>query len=116
MDDIIRATKKKVKYTSDWTLWACYIILCAVSIVEVFSASSLELKNGNVYLPITSHVQWLGLGFILVFGLEHLHYKYTKIMMLFVVSYTPDVTTNGISLFTIAFVIFSCNSVRYANV
>ena len=86
MDDIIRATKKKVKYTSDWTLWACYIILCAVSIVEVFSASSLELKNGNVYLPITSHVQWLGLGFILVFGLEHLHYKYTKIMMLFVVS------------------------------
>lgn len=86
MDDIIRTTKKKVKYTSDWTLWACYIILCAVSIVEVFSASSLELKNGNVYLPITSHVQWLGLGFILVFGLEHLHYKYTKIMMLFVVS------------------------------
>lgn len=73
--------KKKVKYTSDWTLWACYIILCTVSVVEVFSASSLELKNGNVYLPITSHVQWLGLGFLLVFGLEHLHYKYTKAIM-----------------------------------
>lgn len=85
MEEIIRTTKKKVKYTSDWTLWACYIILCAVSVVEVFSASSLELKNGSVYLPITSHIQWLGLGFLLVFGLEHLHYKYTKIMMLFVV-------------------------------
>lgn len=85
MEEILRTTKKKVKYTSDWTLWACYIILCAVSVVEVFSASSLELKNGNVYLPITSHIQWLGLGFLLVFGLEHLHYKYTKIMMLFVV-------------------------------
>ena len=79
-----RTPKKKVKYTSDWTLWACYIILCAVSVVEVFSASSLELKNGNVYLPITSHVQWLGLGFLLVFGLEHLHYKYTKAIMVLV--------------------------------
>ena len=41
--DINKINKKKVKYTSDWTLWACYLILCAVSIVEVFSASSLEL-------------------------------------------------------------------------
>ena len=78
--------RKKVKYTSDWTLWACYIILCAVSVVEVFSASSLELRNGNVYLPITSHVLWLVMGFIFVFGLEHLHYKWTKVLMLFAVS------------------------------
>ena len=70
--DINKIKKKKVKYTSDWTLWACYLILCAVSIVEVFSASSLELKNGSVYSPITSHVQWLVLGFVMVFGLEHL--------------------------------------------
>lgn len=73
--------KRKVKYTSDWTLWACYIVLCAVSIVEVFSASSLELKNGSVYLPITSHMQWLAIGFVLMFGMEHLHYKYTKLIM-----------------------------------
>lgn len=75
------SNKSKIKYTSDWTLWACYIILCIVSVIEVFSASSLELKNGSVYLPITSHVQWLAIGFILIFGLEHLHYKYTKLMM-----------------------------------
>lgn len=73
--------KRKVKYTSDWTLWACYIVLCAVSVIEVFSASSLELKNGSVYLPITSHIQWLAIGFVLMFGLEHLHYKYTKLIM-----------------------------------
>lgn len=36
--------KRKVKYSSDWTLWACYIILCVVSVIEVFSASSLDLK------------------------------------------------------------------------
>lgn len=84
--DINKIKKKKVKYTSDWTLWACYLILCAVSIVEVFSASSLELKNGSVYSPITSHVQWLVLGFVMVFGLEHLHYKYTKVIMVLMAS------------------------------
>ena len=73
--------KHKIKYTSDWTLWACYIVLCAVSVIEVFSASSLELKNGSVYLPITSHIQWLAIGFVFIFGLEHLHYKYTKAIM-----------------------------------
>lgn len=78
---IERVGKRKIKYTSDWTLWACYIILCAVSVVEVFSASSLELKNGSVYLPIASHIKWLGLGFVMVFALEHLHYKYTKLIM-----------------------------------
>lgn len=77
----IQAPKKRIKYNSDWTLWACYIILCVVSIVEVFSASSLELKNGNVYLPITSHVQFLIMGFVLVFAFEHIHYRYAKVLM-----------------------------------
>ncbi len=86
MEHIItsKVPKKKIKYTSDWTLWACYIVLCTVSIIEVFSASSLELKNGSVYLPITSHIQWLVIGFVFMFGLEHLHYKWTKVIMPFV--------------------------------
>ena len=78
--------KRKIKYTSDWTLWACYIILCAVSVVEVFSASSQDLKNGLVYLPITSHIQWLVLGFVAMFTLEHIHYKWTKAMMFVIVA------------------------------
>ena len=80
--DLNKNYKKKVKYSSDWTLWACYIILCAVSVVEVFSASSLELKNGSVYLPITSHVKWLCMGFVIVFTLEHIHYKFAKLLMI----------------------------------
>lgn len=74
--------KKKVKYTSDWTLWACYIILCVVSVIEVFSASSLELKNGNVYSPIASHVKFLLLGLVAILVLERIHYKYFKGLML----------------------------------
>lgn len=76
----LQRTKKKIKYTSDWTLWACYIILCAISVVEVFSASSLELKKGSVYLPIASHFMFLGMGFVAMFLIEHLHYKYTKLL------------------------------------
>ncbi len=82
---IIQSPRKKVKYTSDWTLWACYIILVLVSIVEVFSANSLELKQGSVYLPITSHVQFLLLGMALMLLLERIHYKYFKVLMLIVV-------------------------------
>ena len=74
--------KRKVKYTSDWTLWACYIILCVVSVIEVFSASSLDLKNGSVYLPIESHVKFLLMGLVAVLVLEHIHYKYFKGLML----------------------------------
>lgn len=77
-------TQQKTKYTSDWTLWACYIILCVVSVVEVFSASSQELKAGSVYLPIASHVRWLLIGLILMLGLEHIHYKYFKVLMILV--------------------------------
>ena len=74
--------KRKVKYTSDWTLWACYIILCVVSVIEVFSASSLDLKNGSVYLPIESHVKFLLMGLVAMLVLEHIHYKYFKGLML----------------------------------
>ncbi len=69
------APPEKIKYTSDWTLWICYIILCVISVIEVFSASSLELKNGNVYLPITSHIKFLLGGFVLMFLIEHVRFK-----------------------------------------
>lgn len=77
------SNKRKIKYTSDWTLWACYIILCGISVVEVFSASSYYLKQGSVYLPITQHIQWLALGFVMMFIIEHIHYKYSKGVMPF---------------------------------
>ncbi len=77
--------KRKVKYSSDWTLWACYIILCVVSVIEVFSASSLDLKNGSVYLPIASHVKFLLMGLVAILVLEHIHYKYFKGLMLLAV-------------------------------
>ena len=86
MEQIVNGAdnQHKTKYTSDWTLWACYIILCIVSVVEVFSASSQELRAGSVYLPIASHVRWLLIGLVLMLGLEHIHYKYFKILMLIV--------------------------------
>lgn len=80
-------SQPQTKYTSDWTLWACYIILCIVSVVEVFSASSQELRAGSVYLPIASHVRWLLIGLVLMLGLEHIHYKYFKVLMVFFVPF-----------------------------
>lgn len=80
-----KKNKRKIKYTSDWTLWVCYIILCAISVVEVFSASTFYLKSGSVYSPITSHVVFLVIGFVFMFILERAHYKYFVQLMYLVV-------------------------------
>ena len=76
-DDIYirKKNKRKIKYTSDWTLWVCYMILCAISVVEVFSAGSYYLKSGEVYSTITEQVVYLVTGFLILFFIEHRHYK-----------------------------------------
>ena len=78
-----KKNKRKIKYTSDWTLWVCYIILCAVSVVEVFSAGTFYLKSGEIYSTITEQVMYLATGFVFLFVAERVHYKYfTKLMWL----------------------------------
>ena len=57
-------------------IWGIYIMLLLVSVVELFSASSTEVKGSNIYGPLLRHVMYLGGGLGIVLWLQNLHYGY----------------------------------------
>lgn len=67
---------KKSRLKSDPYLWGIYLMLLMVGIVELFSASSSEVTSTNVYNPLIRHAIFLGIGFIIVLGLQRIHYGY----------------------------------------
>ncbi len=70
------ATAITYKKHGDKSIWGIFIILCLVSIVELYSASSREVASAGVYGPILRHCVMLLAGVGIVLALERLHYKY----------------------------------------
>lgn len=67
--------KKVVKYgRPDPYIWGIYIMFLLISIVELFSASSMEVSSSNVYSPLIRHGIFLGLGLAIVLWLQRTHY------------------------------------------
>ncbi len=60
----------------DKSIWGIFIMLCLVSIVELYSASSREVASSGVFGPILRHCIMLFGGVAIVWGLEKVHYKY----------------------------------------
>ena len=64
----------------DPTIWAMVIILCCISLVEVFSASSrLTFGKSSFLAPIISHTMHLCMGLGLMYVLHLLHYKWYRL-------------------------------------
>ena len=61
---------------TDHQIWGIYILLCIVSIVELYSASSHEVTATNIFGPILRHVMFLLVGLIIMLALQRTHYKY----------------------------------------
>ncbi len=61
---------------ADKHIWAIYITLCIISIIELYSASSREVASAGVYGPIVRHCVTLFLGLILVVGIQRISYKW----------------------------------------
>lgn len=57
-------------------LWALYILLLITSVLEQFSASSAQIRGMDIYSPLLDHVKFLALGFVVVIGLQKMHYGY----------------------------------------
>lgn len=64
------------KKRSDKYIWGIYIVLCAISIIELYSASSREVAAAGVYGPIIRHCMMLGMGAILTIGISRVPYKW----------------------------------------
>ena len=67
---------KRILFKGDKIIWAVFFIICAISWVEVFSATSRQLSgNESYWLPIIKHTAFLigGMGVIIVMQNLELH-------------------------------------------
>ena len=67
--------KTKIEGRQDKYLWAIFLILLFISIIELYSASSREVIVGNVYFPIIRHGFMLAVGAGIVFFMSRIHYS-----------------------------------------
>ncbi|MCQ2069237.1 MAG: FtsW/RodA/SpoVE family cell cycle protein [Bacteroidaceae bacterium] len=64
----------------DRTIWAMVFVLCGISLIEVFSASSrLTFGKSSFLTPIISHTMHLGIGLAGMYLVHLLHYKWYRL-------------------------------------
>lgn len=75
-------------FRGDRSIWIIFMLLCLVSLVEVYSATStLAYKNTHYWAPIVRHATFLLVGFGLVLFIHHIPSKYLQLgVLLFIVS------------------------------
>ena len=79
-------TERKQLLHGDRTIWAMVFVLCAISLVEVFSASSrLTFGKSSFLTPIISHTVHLAVGLGGMWLVHLLHYKWYKLFPVFLV-------------------------------
>ena len=69
--------KEKVAPTppGDKYIWAIYITLCLISIVEQYSASSTMVTTNDVISPLMDHIVHLLAGFLVIYIVQRIHYS-----------------------------------------
>ncbi len=80
----------------DKYIWGIFIALCVVSLVETYSASSREIPESGIYLPIIKHGIMLLMGASVVYCIQLFSYeKYLKwifgfiVVSIFMMIYVP---------------------------
>lgn len=64
-------------FKGDRVIWVIYLLLCLISMIEVYSASShLIYKSGDYWRPITQHVSYLLIGVLVVWIVHNVNYKW----------------------------------------
>lgn len=76
-----KATKKRSENVvtalkSDPYIWGIYLLLVLISIIELYSASASEVVGTNVYAPLIRHGMFLGIGFVILYLIQRIHYGY----------------------------------------
>ena len=60
-------------FQGDIPIWIIFMLLCSLSLVEVFSATStLAYNEANIWTPIARHAMHLTIGFFCVLGLTRM--------------------------------------------
>lgn len=64
----------KPKPRIDKHIWGIYIALVVISLIELYSASSREVTQGHIMTPLLRHGLLLGVGCLIMLGLQRIHY------------------------------------------
>lgn len=72
-DSVIRPRRKADPY-----ILGIYFVFIVISVIEIFSASSTEVKADNIYGPLKRHVIFLLAGMLIVYALQRTHYGYLR--------------------------------------
>ena len=66
-------------FKGDKVIWIIFLLLCLVSIIEVFSASStLTYKSGNHWAPIRTHMVLIAVGAVVVLVVHNIPCRWFK--------------------------------------
>lgn len=69
----------KILFKGDKVIWAVFFILCVLSLIEVFSATSrLTYGSGNYWSPITKHASFLIAGVGVVWFMHNMKIEWIK--------------------------------------
>ena len=94
-------------FKGDKVIWVVFFFLCAISIVEVFSASStLTYKSQNYLGPITYHTVMIFVGIAVTIVAHHVPCLYFKLLTLFLLVF---------SVMTLIWVLVGGESINGAN-
>ena len=74
--DINASVKPRRK--ADPYILGIYLFFIVISLIEIFSASSTEVKADNIYGPLKRHAIFLLLGGLIVYALQKIHYGYLR--------------------------------------
>lgn len=76
MEKLSNTTEEPVKQKTDSYIWAIFLVLCLIAVVELYSASSFEVKAGNVFGPLIRHSGMLLVGAGIAYGLSKVPYRW----------------------------------------
>lgn len=73
------ANPRAAQRSGDQWIWGIFLLLCCISLVESYSASSQEVTNYGLYRPLIKHAIFLVVGILIAYGLQHMHYNRFKV-------------------------------------
>lgn len=94
-------------FKGDKVIWIVFFMLCMISLVEVFSASSnLTYKSNNFIMPIMKHAIMLAVGGFIAVVITNIPCRYFKLTTPFLIL---------LSVATLLWVLFAGESINGAN-
>lgn len=76
-------------FKGDKVIWIIFLVLCLISIIEVFSAAStLTYKSGDHWEPIRMHSVMLVIGALIVWLMHNIPYKWFQVFPVFLLPFS----------------------------